>query len=613
MHLRLVIPCLLAWLFCSAAVAAEPLATIQAVSFARLSELDGASASRPVSPARWRQAVFEVRRAGAVELGWPRARRLASDQVDQYGPQAVPLGLLHALVERRDEDGAYQTAEVFALGALKARSFYGRSVDLILPSSAMLQHGVAPLQHIQIDAGDGRGFRPLAADTPIRVSYPNTGTKTVRIRTMRTDGVALESAATFEVVRGTTPDPTETWQITASQAWDGEAGTGQAYVYLAEGRTELTNPVVVVEGFDLDNTMDWPALYDLLNQQNLLEDLRADGFDAVVLDFTDAVDPIQRNAFVVTELLSQVRAEIAPGQSMALAGASMGGLVSRYALLWLEDQAIDHQVRTWISFDSPQLGANIPLGLQAWVRFFASEAEEADFLLSRLRTPAARQMLLYHVDSTAGTTAAPDPLLAALNSDFGALGDWPQTPRKASIINGSGLMADQGFDAGDQVIEWEYRSIFVDIDGDVWAVPDGGSQVIFDGMIDIILVPEESETLTIAGTLPWDNAPGGSRPSMQQAADVEAPYGDIIALHGSHSFIPSVSALALPGAGPFYDIDGDPNLLDSSPFDALYYPAENQEHVEITAENKAWFISEVWFDFVNPDVILDSGFESAAP
>ena len=45
-----------------------------------------------------------------------------------------------------------------------------------------------------------------------------------------------------------------------------------------------------------------------MNRENLLEDLRIDGFDAVVLDFTEATEPIQRNAFVLTELLAQVSA-----------------------------------------------------------------------------------------------------------------------------------------------------------------------------------------------------------------------------------------------------------------------------------------------------------------
>jgi hypothetical protein len=80
---------------------------------------------------------------------------------------------------------------------------------------------------------------------------------------------------------------------------------------------------------------------------------------------------------------------------------------------------------------------------------------------------------------------------------------------------------------------------------------------------------------------------------MKQLADVTAPYGDIIALHDNHSFIPTICALALATNDPFYDIAGDVNLLDSTEFDQVYFPAANQEHIEVTAENKGWFLSEI--------------------
>jgi hypothetical protein len=291
--------------------------------------------------------------------------------------------------------------------------------------------------------------------------------------------------------------------------------------------------------------------------------------------------------------LQQVNAATPLGQTSTIVGASMGGLVSRYALLWMEDQGISHDVRKLISFDSPQHGANIPLGMQAWVEFFAGQAEEADFLLQQLRKPASKQMLLYHLDGVSGTSANPDPLLAELNAEFDALGGWPVQPRLVSIINGSGQQAGQSFNPGDQLIEWNYDSALVDIDGNVWAVPDGGSKQIFNGRISIFFVINTTDSLTVSGTLPWDNAPGGSRPTMQQAADVNAPYGDIVALHQSHSFIPSVSALALDSNDPFYDVAGDAQLLDHTPFDTVYFPAANQEHIEITPENKQWFMAEV--------------------
>lgn len=42
----------------------------------------------------------------------------------------------------------------------------------------------------------------------------------------------------------------------------------------------------------------------------------------------------------------------------------MGGLVARYALRSMEIQNQMHGVDKFISFDSPHLGANVPVGFQ---------------------------------------------------------------------------------------------------------------------------------------------------------------------------------------------------------------------------------------------------------
>ena len=162
-----------------------------------------------------------------------------------------------------------------------------------------------------------------------------------------------------------------------------------------------------------------------------------------------------------------------------------------------------------------------------------------------------------------------------------------------AIANGSGTQADQGFAPGDQIISWEYGSLLVDIIGNVWAVPDGSSQTIFDGEIDIVLLPPETQTVTVSGTLPYDGAPGGFRASMAEMDSTEAPFGDIVALHDAHGFIPTISALALATSDLFYDVAGDPDPLALSPFDALYFPTSNQEHVSITPESANWFVSEI--------------------
>jgi hypothetical protein len=80
---------------------------------------------------------------------------------------------------------------------------------------------------------------------------------------------------------------------------------------------------------------------------------------------------------------------------------------------------------------------------------------------------------------------------------------------------------------------------------------------------------------------------------MAEMDAVPAPFGDIVALHGSHCFIPTVSALGIDTEDLFYDIAGDPDILSHTPFDAVYFPQENQEHVLVTPENAAWLIAEL--------------------
>ena len=97
------------------------------------------------------------------------------------------------------------------------------------------------------------------------------------------------------------------------------------------------------------------------------------------------------------ELIEQVNAMLTPGADIAVVGASMGGLIGRYSLAYMEQNAIEHNVRTFISFDSPQKSANIPLGIQYWIKLFSIESAEADTMLQALARPAPRQMLAYYL------------------------------------------------------------------------------------------------------------------------------------------------------------------------------------------------------------------------
>ncbi|MBI5168481.1 MAG: T9SS type A sorting domain-containing protein [Candidatus Eisenbacteria bacterium] len=565
---------------------------------ARLDQLDGSAAAPAVTTARFRQAVDEWTRASLVPP--VRGGIAALDAAARAGRAAreVPLAFLDASFDRvqpgaaLSESAPLTRARTFACAPLVPRTWHGDDVRFRFDASAWFGDGPAPAR-LEFDADDGAGWRAIGAGSTVHVRYSAPGTRVLRARTTRTDGTTAEARAVFEVAALAAPAPDDTLAITANVPYQGQFGTGSAYVYRASGHATLLNPVVVVEGFDTDNTMGWDELYALLDQQGLIETLRADGFDCVVLDFTDATDAIQKNAYVVAALVGRVRDEMPTGATMAVVGASMGGLCSRYALAWMEQQQIPHSVRTWISFDSPHGGADIPLGLQYWIDFFSSQSTGAADFRAILQRPAARQMLLHHFTTPATTSGTPDPLRATLLSDFAAVGGWPALPRLVSVANGSANGTTQGFAPGAQLIRYEFNNLVTAITGNVWAVPNVTSTTIFRGSIRI-LFSTTSQTVTVSNTQPWDGAPGGSRASMAELDTTAVPYGDIVALHPSHCFIPTVSAIALDTTNPFFDVAGTPGLAGLTPFDAVYVPSANQEHVLITPENAVWVRNELW-------------------
>ncbi len=571
---------------------------------------DGSPGAPAASERDWRQIYHELRAAPPDPPRLPALPAVLKRAQSSLRRSIIPLAVLDYAYERvtpelweeaartgtrpGDLDNALEAERVVAATALRAHTYRGHRVDFRLAAEDFFTNLHPDLPDVAADFADGRGWVTLDWGRIHTVRYGEAGLKTVRLRiASERGGVPLAAAFVFDVRRLDAPTPDDTLHVQATIPYLGALAGGEAYVYLSDLHTALTNPVVILEGFDIDNSMGWDELYALLNREELLETLRTRGYDLVVLDFADGVDYIQRNAFLTVELVEQIRSLIAPEREFVLVGASMGGLVGRYALAYMEQQGLAHSVRTFISFDAPQQGANIPLGIQYWVAFFAQVSEEAAALLAGLDSPAARQMLVYHHTDPPGGTGQSDPLRQVLLDELAALDSYPSMPRRVAVANGSGAQQDQGFAPTEQIIRWEYESFLVDITGNVWAVPNEVSGRIFEGLIDFVLLPAEEQSVTVSLTRPFDNAPGGWRGSMAQMDSVEAPYGDIVALHDNHAFIPTVSALALDTDDLFYDIVGDPNLLDRTPFDAVYFPLENQEHVAITPENAAWFLDEI--------------------
>ena len=566
---------------------------------AHIERFDGESTAPSANSAVLRQAVFELRNA-SLEAGavWPSNERMRDN-----GSLTVRIGLIDMRYNRISDaakqngsarvengelvlaPGAVETRRAFIAAPVRDYTYRGGNVSFVLDAGAFV--GSARPAHVQIDFADGAGWRDIAWGRPVDVHYASEGQRVVSLR-------ANDAVASFNIeVRAlSTPTPNDTIPLTGTQSYNGGTATGRAFVYLSDQHTQLARPAVVLEGFDIDNTMNWDELYALLNQQNLIEDLRTRGYDAVVLDFTDATDYIERNAFVAVDLLHKVQSAVAPTTNFPLVGPSMGGLVARYALSWMEQNGDPHRVRNFILFDVPNRGANIPLGIQYWLNFFSGASTDAAHLLSRLNTSGAREMLLYHYTSPAGSTGQADPLRATFTSGLAALGNYPTQPRMVALSNGSKGMLTQGFNAGAQIIQYSYNILFVVVRGNVWAVPNATLTKIFDGANQQFF-SGPTQIVNVSGTSPWDNAPGGTRDSMAQMDAVSPPVGDIVALYPNHCFIPTISALDINTNDPFYNVGGDPALLSHTPFDALYVPPTNEPHVTVTPDNAPWLLNEL--------------------
>ncbi len=126
-------------------------------------------------------------------------------------------------------------------------------------------------------------------------------------------------------------------------------------------------------------------------------------YDIVYLDFERGSDWIQKNGEVLIELINWVNAEKRKNREAglctednAVVGASMGGQVAKWALSTMEQRVIPHETHTYVSFDSPQQGANIPLAIQSFA-LLANMAGLSPGSWNNLNSPAARQMVIHNL------------------------------------------------------------------------------------------------------------------------------------------------------------------------------------------------------------------------
>lgn len=245
------------------------------------------------------------------------------------------------------------------------------------------------------------------------------------------------------------------------------AEKGVANIYYSNASCsdkKLRKPIIFVDGFDPSNSQHhegiWKEYLNISFVENnistrLGDSLLAHGYDVIILDQKLAdgdkkynrggAGIIENNGLVLAKLLETLYAQHSSTmtEDFVVVGASMGGLVSRFGLAWMEANNKPHHTRLFISFDSPQNGAQIPIGLQQMVDKFTQYGGLAVFPSVRNaihQSNAAKQLLVHH-NSTGSESIQGHPFRAILQNNLTAVGNYPSQCRIVAISNGNRIGA----------------------------------------------------------------------------------------------------------------------------------------------------------------------------
>lgn len=264
-------------------------------------------------------------------------------------------------------------------------------------------------------------------------------------------------------------------------------GKNKLSFYYADCNNQvLRKPVIILDGLDPEDKRNGTVIFnEWFNywssngiQYNLAEQLRQEGFDVVIVNMPEFIDDdcptcppimggsdyIQRNAMVLVEIMNQLNQQLVAAGStekLVIVGPSMGGQISRYALTYMEQNNMPHNCRLWISFDSPHLGANLPIGIQHYINEMANMGSKKalDRRKINLEVPATREQLLDYAIAHNGfgdIEPRQDPMFTAYYNEQntqgipdpnnGNLVGWPVNCRKVSMISGAlnGFMQSEG-------------------------------------------------------------------------------------------------------------------------------------------------------------------------
>jgi len=354
--------------------------------------------------------------------------------------------------------------------------FYSFYIDPAL----FISNKTQSFDEFSIDFGDGRGFVSLPVNGRASANFERSGEYIITLKAVQKNVTYLSYSFVYvpknqPLLRAAGANSERTPDILKKIITLGVNGIEAEYGiwYRCNHDNTIHKPFLIVSGFDPSDDIrvreenesdkdDKLYLYHVANKDGFLDRLRENGYDIIAWRSNESVKAIGDNALNLVELIKKINNEKTSNNELVVAGASMGGLVARYALTYMEKPNVDdHQTRLFISLDSPQNGANVPLGFQHMVSALNADLQGISLAVADLQKAeqqilgcaAAKQMLLYHHKGTSGATAKCDNLRTTYSNDLATIGNFPKKCQSIAISMGSGIGTGQGFSAGQTLLK----------------------------------------------------------------------------------------------------------------------------------------------------------------
>ena len=385
----------------------------------------------------------------------------------------------------------YNEKQVFAIASPIVK-YNSLTMQVQLPSSLWYTNQSSSVQSLAIDFNDGLGYQTTTFGQLKTVTYSTAGIKEWKYKLTLTNGQILYSHSKIFIDAEIPPSNNTTLNRTINQPCNQDAfgidkvefygtrpylGTAnQAIIEIdyAANDCVIRKPLFVVEGFDsglfgVENGLgDVDYLMFRGTTSNILAGSlngQLNTYDIIYINFKNGKDYMQRNAYLVQDIIKWVNSVKQGSLPNVVLGQSMGGVIGRYALRDMENRGEAHQTNLYISHDAPHQGANMPIAIQYFARHLADQfvstpvgdmninisgnggAVTIEDLQDLLDAPGTKQLLANYISSGFSLS---NTVGDAFRTELRNLG-YPQQTRNIALSNGNHCANPQNFNPSDNL------------------------------------------------------------------------------------------------------------------------------------------------------------------